>query len=158
MIEYEMTTTATPERKLWFEGPNYTADAVVINLVSEEILLIQRSDTGEWALPGGFLNKDESALEGARREATEETGAVLATEGLLIYQGMVDDPRNTDTAWIETSAFVFTTHEALEVTASDDANDARWTALAELPPLYASHQEIVDNALAYCFGARGSAV
>lgn len=153
-----MVTLPSPQKKLWFEGPNYTADAVVINPATEEILLIQRSDTGEWALPGGFLNKDESALEGARREATEETGAVLTGEGRLIYQGIVNDPRNTDAAWIETSAFVFTVPEALEVSANDDAKEARWVPLAELPPLYASHQEIVENAVAYCFGARGSAV
>ncbi len=158
MIEHEIMLATTPERQLWFEGPNYTADAVVINLAREEILLIQRSDTGDWALPGGFLNQGESALEAARREAKEETGTSLSTEGVLIYRGIVDDPRNTDSAWIETAAFIFTIHEPLEINAGDDAINVSWVPLTKLPPLYASHKAIVGTALTYCFGARGSGV
>lgn len=53
-------------KKLWYEGPNYTADAVVINPASKRLLLIQRKDTGQWALPGGFVDEGEIALDAAR--------------------------------------------------------------------------------------------
>lgn len=38
------------------------------------ILLLRRSDTGAWALPGGHIEKGESAWEAAVRETEEETG------------------------------------------------------------------------------------
>lgn len=133
-------------RKLWHEGPNYAADAVVIQPTLQQILLIQRQ-TGEWALPGGFVNKDEPAHLAAKREAEEETGHIVTGDGELVYEGPVEDPRNTEDAWIETSAYLFTTDLLPEVEGRDDAKDAKWTALETLPNLYGSHNVIVTNAL-----------
>jgi bifunctional NMN adenylyltransferase/nudix hydrolase len=51
-----------------------TADAVVT--CGSQVLLVLRKDApgrGLWALPGGFKNADESALDCARRECEEET-------------------------------------------------------------------------------------
>ncbi len=145
----ELPHLSPPEqpKKLWFEGPNYTADAVIINPASERLLLIQRKDTGQWALPGGFVNEGEIALDAARREAEEETGARLVGDARLIYKGIVDDPRNSDTAWIETYAYLFKTLSFFNLRPGDDAADAQWKNLTELPPLYASHQKIVALAL-----------
>ena len=42
------------------------------------LLLVKRAgdilETGKWGLPGGFLDRDETAAEGALRELREETG------------------------------------------------------------------------------------
>lgn len=138
----------TIERKLWFEGPNYTADAVVIDAKAAKILLIKRGDTGEWALPGGFIDKtDNSALEAAMREAQEEAGITIEASAPLIFRGIVDDPRNSETAWIETSAYLFSGTAETTVAGNDDAEDAQWHDIASLPLLYASHQTIVERAL-----------
>lgn len=144
--------TPKPERKLWHDGPNYTADAVVIQPDEQKILLIQRSDTGQWALPGGFIDENETQHDAAKREALEETGAALTTDGALIYQGLVDDPRNSETAWIETSAYLFLTPEVFSVTGSDDALAAEWKSLHALPELYGSHKAIVEKAFEYLEG------
>ena len=51
-----------------------TVDAVVVQ--SGHILLVKRGDMpgkGLWALPGGFLNQEETMLDGAIRELKEET-------------------------------------------------------------------------------------
>ena len=146
------TVEKNAERTLWFDGPNLTADAVVVHPKSARILLIKRGDTGQWALPGGFINQDEPAALAAQREAQEETGLVLTNEGYLIYQGAVDDPRNTETAWIETSAYLFTLHTMPEVTGNDDAAAAQWTDIAALPALYGSHQQIIEQALRHLGG------
>lgn len=143
----KIPTTPEQPKGLWYEGPNYTADAVVINPASRRLLLIQRKDTHQWALPGGFVDKDEIALDAARREAEEETGARLVGDARLIYKGVVDDPRNSETAWIETYAYLFKTLSFFTLRPGDDAEDARWTNLAELPHLYGSHQKIVSLAL-----------
>lgn len=141
-------TQPTPERKLWFDGPNYTADAVVIDHETTSILLIQRRDTGDWALPGGFVDADDtSALVAAQREALEEAAITLPETAPLIFRGIVDDPRNSDTAWIETSAYLFEVSFAPAVQAGDDARGAKWYSLANLPLLYASHEAIISRAL-----------
>lgn len=136
-----------PERKLWFDGPNYTADGIVVHVASRRILLIRRQ-TGEWALPGGFIDANESAKAAAIREVAEETTIVVTgDDALLAFCGRVDDPRNSEASWIETSAYIFVVDTIENATAQDDAADAHWFSLDELPPLYASHGDIVQCAL-----------
>lgn len=144
----EMLAT-TPERKLWNDGPNYTADAIIIDRDAEKILLIKRGDSGEWAIPGGFVDaSDSSSFESAKREAMEEANIALSGYAELpFYHGIVDDPRNSEDAWIETSAYLFDASSETESCAGDDAVDAQWFSLHELPRLYASHAQIVARAL-----------
>ena len=68
-------------------------------------------------------------------------------DGQLIFRGVVNDPRNRERAWIETSAYLFDCSSETNPQAGDDARIAQWFALDELPPLYASHQTIVERAL-----------
>lgn len=135
-------------RKLWYNGPNYTADSVIINPIAQKILLIKRS-SGEWALPGGFVNPEEDSFTAAIRETREETGTIISDSPILIYKGLVNDPRNSQTSWIETSVYLFIVNELSEVSGRDDAIDAVWISLNNLPKLYASHDEIVARAIDY---------
>jgi ADP-ribose pyrophosphatase YjhB (NUDIX family) len=141
-----MSEIMKPATELWFDGPNYTADAIIIAETEQKILLIDRIDGGGWALPGGFVNDDESSLAAAIREASEEAAAEVTT-GDLVYRGIVDDPRNTEWRWIETDAYLFSLPHATDAHARDDARDAGWFALDDLPHLYASHRAIIDRAL-----------
>ncbi len=139
---------STTEQKLWYDGPNYTADSIVIHPESRQVLLVKRK-TGEWALPGGFIDPGEEPLTAAHREVMEETGAAISGDLTLVFCGLVNDPRNTQTAWIETSAYLFTVPDLTAITGRDDAVDAGWHSLDHLPELYASHDEIVTRALDY---------
>ena len=66
-----------------------------------EMLAVQRRDNGQWAIPGGMVDKGEEVSKTLARELEEETGVVLDMgTGRLIYRGYVDDPRNTDNAWM----------------------------------------------------------
>jgi ADP-ribose pyrophosphatase YjhB (NUDIX family) len=47
------------------------------------ILLIRRSDTGRWALPGGYAEVNSSPSANALRELREETGFEASIERLL---------------------------------------------------------------------------
>ena len=141
-----MATSA--ERKLWFDGPNYTADGIVVHPASRQVLLIRRK-TGEWALPGGFVDAGEDSLTAARREVAEETGVTVTSQPTLVFRGLVDDPRNTEEAWIETSAYMFAADDTTTASGRDDAIDAGWFSLDALPELYASHGNILARAVDY---------
>ena len=141
-----MSEVMTGKSELWFNGPNYTADAIIIDERQQKILLIQRRDCGEWALPGGFVDQNESSLDAAIREANEEA-SITVDVGQLVYRGIVDDPRNSEQAWIETSAYLFPATGDVATAAGDDANDAQWFPLDNLPPLYASHAAIIMRAI-----------
>ncbi|MEJ2866961.1 NUDIX domain-containing protein [Actinomycetospora sp. OC33-EN08] len=55
------------------------------------LLLIRREDTGQWALPGGIFELDETIAECAVRETREEAGVEIAVTGLV---GIYTDPRH----------------------------------------------------------------
>lgn len=134
----------------WHWGPNKTADPIVINNdLIPKLLLVQRSDTGVWALPGGFVDDNESAETAARRELQEETGLLLVgTDGTQVYDGVVADLRTTAHAWAETTALLWKVDGTPAVHAGDDATNARWFAVNELPDqLHGSHAILIEQAL-----------
>lgn len=139
-------------------GPNHAADAILTRVSEEsgclEVLLIQRQ-CGAWAIPGGMVDSGEEPLEAARRELAEESGVALdGTAPVVVYQGIGDGPRNTDNAWIETSAYHF--HLPPESALKDssprgasDALDARWMTVTPdlIRTMYANHGELLSIAL-----------
>ncbi len=140
-------------------GPNYAADPIITRINSNtrqlEMLAVQRRDNGQWAIPGGMVDKGEEVAGTLARELREETGVKLNMgRGHLIYRGYVDDPRNTDNAWMETTAkhlhLPQETADAMVLAAGSDARAVRWLPLtAETASnLYASHAALVKATLA----------
>lgn len=155
-------------------GPNHAADPIVTRIDPTtrcvQMVAIKRKDTGEWAIPGGMVDPGESVSATIRREFTEEAGnldgeerarfdslvtALFAEENKrCIFAGYVDDPRNTDHAWMETTAVHYHCNREiarrLAVHAGDDAADVTWLNVDDDDPryrnLYASHKEWVDKA------------
>tara|TARA_R100000935_G_C2786162_1_gene143846 strand:- start:508 stop:933 length:426 start_codon:yes stop_codon:yes gene_type:complete len=125
-----------------------TVDAVVLNSANNkpEILLIKRRNQpfkNKWALPGGFLEKDETLEYGAKRELEEETGLRINTLIQLKTYGAVDrDPRGRTIS----IAFIAVTNRHQEVKAADDALEAKWFDLQDLPGLAFDHSQILDDA------------
>lgn len=139
-----METMSEQPEKLWREGVNQAADAIIIRSGSS-VCLIRRYDGGGWALPGGFVDDNETTLEAARREAFEETGLTVEDTNGCVYSGRVDDPRNSKTRWIESDAYVFNV-DGGEPKAADDADKAAWVPLVMIPrlnTLYGSHKEMI---------------
>ena len=53
-----------------------------------EVLLMLRADTGDWGLPGGFMDLGETVRESLRRELREELGLASRGEELVaVYSG-----------------------------------------------------------------------
>jgi ADP-ribose pyrophosphatase YjhB (NUDIX family) len=55
-----------------------------------ELLLMRRSDNGQWGLPGGYVEPGESVVEATAREVREETGVGVEVGRLI---GVYSDPR-----------------------------------------------------------------
>lgn len=139
-------------------GANFAADPIIsrINPDNEafEIVVIRRSDTDEWAIPGGMVDEGEDVSQTVEREFKEEAGVSIDMSAAeLVYQGYVDDPRNTDNAWMETTAkhlhldSEFAQQVALQ--AGDDAKAVRWLEITPetISSLYASHGSMIRTAI-----------
>ncbi len=123
-----------------YERPSVTVDMLIFTVTDREnknyrklpekvlkLLMIKRGDhpyIGQWALPGGFVQMDESLEQAAQRELQEETNiANIYMEQLYTWGDVARDPR---TRIISTSYMSLVDSAALDVKASDDADDAKW--------------------------------
>lgn len=132
-----------------------------------QFVAIQRKDSGEWALPGGMVDCGEVVSTTLKREFMEEAMDLLGKseedavklekeinevfkEGINIYRGYVDDPRNTDNAWMETVATLFHDDKGvhvgmLKLHAGDDAVGVKWIDLDKNLKLYANHLSFLEE-------------
>ena len=63
--------------------------AAVVTDAEERVLVVQRRDNGQWQIPGGILERDESIDAGMRREVYEETGLVVEADRLTgVYKNL----------------------------------------------------------------------
>ncbi|CCK31160.1 DNA hydrolase [Streptomyces davaonensis JCM 4913] len=128
-----------------------TVDLAVLTLRSGalHVLLVERGQepyTGHWALPGGFVQPDESAETAARRELAEETGlsdvSGLHLEQLRTYSEPGRDPRMR----VVSVAFAALLPDAPDVHGGSDAADARWVPYDKVGPLAFDHDRILADA------------
>ena len=131
-----------------------TADAVVFELSSPpRVLLIRRASEpfkGKWAIPGGFVDMDESAQAGAVRELKEETGVDgVALQFFGHFDSVDRDPRQRT---LSLAFWGAVEPGAVKVMGSDDASEAGWHAVDALPELAFDHQLILEKAIA-AFGS-----
>jgi len=68
------------ENQLFF----VTQDAIITNEEGKVLILCHNSDPDRWLLPGGKIKKNESWIEGLRREVKEETGITELTIDKII--------------------------------------------------------------------------
>lgn len=125
-----------------------TADIVVVKGDSDvpQLLLIKRRGQpfeGCWALPGGFLDGTETLEVCAKRELREETGLTVDT---VREVGSFSDPERDPRGRVVSIAFWTMIHDSPEIRAGDDAAEARFFSINELPDLAFDHADIVEKA------------
>lgn len=131
-----------------YPRPSVTMDCVIFGYDGKDlkVLLIERGIPpfkGMWAFPGGYLQMDETALEGAKRELMEETGLETAyIEQFHTFSAVERDPRGR---------VITIAHLALvrisDVKGGDDAARAQWFSLSDVPQLAFDHDMILREAL-----------
>jgi 8-oxo-dGTP diphosphatase len=125
-------------------------DVVMMSLRQRDlqILLVKRRSwpcEGMWAIPGGFVNIDESLETAAKRELQEETGLEnVYMEQLYTFGDPNRDPR---TRVITVVYFALLDSERLHVRAASDAADVDWFSVYDLPALAFDHDKIIHYAL-----------
>lgn len=133
-----------------FPRPAVTADVVLFSYIEDnlKVLLIKRGNEpfkDKWAIPGGFIQMDETAEQGALRELSEETGIEnISVEQLYTFSDVDRDPRG------RTISVVFYAHISSEnhtIKAGDDAAETGWFSIKDLPPLAFDHSQILNLAV-----------
>lgn len=133
-----------------YPRPAVTTDCVIFGFDDEilKVLLVERGGEpykGYWAFPGGFLNMDETTDECAVRELEEETGLKnVFVEQLQAFSNVDRDPRGRT---ITVAYYALVNPAEMEVAGYDDAADARWFALADVPCLAFDHDHVLQVAL-----------
>ena len=133
-----------------YASPSVTADVIIFTLRSGDlqVLLIRRKNPpfqGVWAIPGGFVDLEESLEEAALRELEEETGVRdVYLEQLFTFGDLGRDPRGRT---ITVAYFALVPATAIHPRAGDDATEARWWSMYHLPPLAFDHADILAYAL-----------
>jgi len=133
-----------------------TVDIVVVTKERRpRVLLIQRKQPpfqGTWALPGGFIDMDETLEASARRELEEETGIQV---GKLAQIAVFGDPgRDPRGRTISVVYLARVKANQVKPRAADDAAAAAWFPLARPPKLAFDHREILASARAHLRKAR----
>lgn len=131
--------------KIYYENPTPVV-AVVARDDKGRILLIKRKiepGKGEWALPSGFMEIEETPTQAALRELAEETGL----EGK--YKKLIGVYSNKS----EIHGYLVTIIYEVEIIggnlcAGDDAEEAEFFTVDQIPPLaFQSHQKALREVL-----------
>lgn len=139
-----------------YPHPALTADCIVFRIGIDggvSLLLVQRGHEpykGKWAFPGGFMEIDETIEHCAQRELCEETGLNVAEnqwKEVGVYSAVNRDPRER----VVTVAFYTVVLESeisgAHIVGGDDASQAKWFDITELPPLAFEHADILNKTL-----------
>lgn len=131
-----------------YPHPAVATDCVVFGFDGRDlkVLLIERGldpYKGKWAFPGGFMRMDETAEQCAVRELREETGLSLSSVRQLGAFSAVDrDPRER----IVSIAFYALARQS-DVKGGDDAANAKWWPISEVPQMAFDHDHILRKAM-----------
>jgi len=124
-------------------------DTVVFTYQEEDlqVLLIERKSDpfkGSWALPGGFVEDEESLDTAAQRELEEETG--IQVDELFQFYTFGEPDRDPRGRAVSVAYFTKVNKESVLPQAATDAASVQWFSINSLPELAFDHADILDKA------------
>jgi 8-oxo-dGTP diphosphatase len=132
-----------------YPRPGLTSDIALFRFKQGifELLLIKRADypyIGSWALPGGFVDEGETAELAAARELHEETGV----QGAELQQVFTTStPKRDPRGWTVSVIFYGFVPEKVNTVAGDDASEAAWFSINDLPDLAFDHAIAIEKTI-----------
>ena len=133
-----------------FDRPSVTVDIVIFSLVDNDlkVLLIKRDQApfaNMWAIPGSFIEIDESLDAAAVRALADETGVTdVYMEQLYTFGNPTRDPR---TRVITVAYFALVPDSAVGFQVGEHTIDTAWFSMYDLPELAFDHEKILNYAL-----------
>lgn len=140
-----------------FPRPSVAVDCVIFGISPKVyfttnsvcVLLIKRKNPpyqNNWALPGGFMNIDETSISAAQRELSEETGVQIKKEELN-FVGVFDNPERDPRGRIVGIAYsTVIKQDSVVLKANDDATDAKWFKVVDKGNMAFDHKLIIEKA------------
>lgn len=134
-----------------FSRPALCVDIVLVAgppAAREVLLVLRRFDpySGVWALPGGFVDDRERLGDAVIRELAEETG--IEWKGQLQQVAAYGDPGRDPRGWTVSVAWTADAGDRpLAAVGRDDAAEAAWHRLDDLPSLAFDHADMIADAL-----------
>ena len=125
-----------------------TVDAVIFSKSDEglNVLLIRRANEpfkDYWAFPGGYVDIEETIDNAVRRELEEETNIVnVSLIRFDIFDAIDRDPRERT---VSVAYYGFINDSNKSIKAGDDAKDAEWFSVNNLPELAFDHSIILKK-------------
>ena len=119
-------------KTVFYDNPLPVASAIVSNKEREILLVLRDRDPheGQWCLPSGFVELNESVEKAVKRELMEETGIKGKVLRLIDTYSRYNDVYG-DLIWV-----TFEVNKSSgKVVAGDDARDAKYFPINDLPEL-----------------------
>ncbi|MCZ8197039.1 MAG: NUDIX domain-containing protein [Flavobacterium sp.] len=139
--------------------PNLSIDSVVFGFdkSSLKVLLVKMKETALWALPGGYIKKEEHLIEAANRILKDRTGA----ENIYLQQFRVFGDLNRseyffdglpDSLWhkqrfVSIGFYALVDYTKVNLIIDDTSDACEWKSIDALPELMMDHRNIFDKAL-----------
>lgn len=134
-----------------YDNPSPTADCIIYDEEKGVVLIERNNEPHGLALPGGFVNTGETVEHAAIREMKEETGLDIELLGIIgVYSRPDRDPR----FHTMTVTYVAKPKDISQLMAGDDASNAHFRKLEDIPHLCFDHDEALTHFKEYLQGKR----
>lgn len=132
---------------IWYKNPVPAAGAIIYN--DGRLLLVKRKyppREGDWCLPAGFQEYDESPAECCIREVKEETGLDIKIDSLFWNYKAGDDPRTM----VVLILYLASVRDG-ELKAGDDAIEVDYFDLRKIPSniAFKAHRRAIEHVREY---------
>lgn len=104
-------------------------------------------ESGKWAFVGGYMDRNETLVETAKREALEETGWKI--DNLKLFR-IVDNPDRPNDNKRQNLSLIFIAEAVSQKSVkSEEVTELAWFGLSELPPKEQIAFDFYDDLLLY---------
>ncbi|SFH79844.1 NUDIX hydrolase [Halpernia frigidisoli] len=140
--------------------PNLSIDCIVFGFHENElkVLVVKILDDEIWALPGGYILKDENLIDAANRILKDRTGAenvylqqfrvfgdINRSEGF--FQDYADDLWNKQ-RFVSVGFYALVDYTKVNLVVDEFSIKCEWKSIDDLPELMMDHNFIFEKALA----------